>query len=105
MVDPVKLRQSLGNILLNASQALVPGYVAGSGLSRVLHVRSRLHEGGVAIAVTDDRSSIPVEKLPTVTQPLFTSKSFGPVLGLARVQLSQFGCRALLPRRRLPRSC
>ncbi len=83
-VDSRQMEQVLGNITLNACQAM------GSqnsktivGKNTLLTISARLKKGMVAIAVKDTGSGITPENMSKIFEPLFTTKAKGIGLGLA----------------------
>jgi signal transduction histidine kinase len=74
-VDPARLRQVLRNLLRNAIDAMPSG--------GPIEVELATREGGVDLAVRDRGAGIPLETLPRLGTPFFTTKSGGSGLGLA----------------------
>jgi two-component system sensor histidine kinase HydH len=74
MADPVRLTQALLNVVINAIQAV-------ERKGRV-EVRAGVAEGRVFVDVSDDGPGIPPEKLPSIFDPYFTTKTEGSGLGL-----------------------
>jgi signal transduction histidine kinase len=74
MVDPVRLTQALLNVLINAIQAV-------EKKGRV-DVTGAVSEGNVCVVVSDNGPGIPLDKLDSVFDPYFTTKSEGSGLGL-----------------------
>jgi signal transduction histidine kinase len=87
--DPSRLHRALTNLLDNASEALVG---KGDDPSRFANanpeilVETWLEEKFAAIRVRDNGPGIAPENLKRVTEPLFTTKSFGTGLGLPAVE-------------------
>ncbi len=78
--DPGQLGQILGNLLLNAVQAMPDG--------GALTLRTYLPQPDwVAISVADTGVGIPPENLDKLFEPLFTTKAKGIGLGLALVKM------------------
>jgi len=73
-VDPEQMIRVLGNLALNAYQAMP----AGGSLTISAHPQGEF----VAIAVTDTGVGIPSENMPKLFEPLFTTKAKGIGLGL-----------------------
>lgn len=74
MADPVRLTQALLNLLINAIQAVErKGRVEASAW---------VADGWVSVAVSDNGPGIPPEKLASVFDPYFTTKTEGSGLGL-----------------------
>ena len=74
MADPVRLTQALLNVLINAIQAV-------EKKGRV-EVSAAVADGQVCVAVSDNGPGIPPDKLASVFDPYFTTKSEGSGLGL-----------------------
>jgi signal transduction histidine kinase len=74
-VDARQVEQVLGNLVVNACQAMLK---AGT-----LTISARLEEGLVAIAVKDNGTGITVDNMKKLFEPLFTTKPKGIGLGLA----------------------
>jgi signal transduction histidine kinase len=74
-VDPVRLRRALENLMKNAVEAMPGGGVLTVKLMRV--------DGEAVISVGDTGKGIPVESLPNVFKPFFSTKPRGTGLGLA----------------------
>ena len=74
-VDRYKLTRAIGNLIRNAIEATekAPG---------VLRVASRLTDEHIEIVVSDTGRGIPEDKIKYVFDPFFTSKIYGPGLGL-----------------------
>ena len=74
MADPVRLTQALLNVVINAIQAVEKkGRVEVSGA---------VADGQVCVAVSDNGPGIPPDKLASIFDPYFTTKSEGSGLGL-----------------------
>jgi PAS domain S-box-containing protein len=74
-IDPRQMEQVIGNLFVNACQAM------GSGGELVITAREE--QGMVAIAVRDTGGGIPPENISRLFEPLFTTKTKGIGLGLA----------------------
>jgi two-component system sensor histidine kinase HydH len=74
LADPVRLTQALLNLEINALQAV-------ERKGRIV-VSARLAGEWFSIAVSDNGPGIPPEKLPSIFDPYFTTKSEGSGLGL-----------------------
>jgi len=74
MADPVRLTQALLNLVINAIQA-----VERKGL---VEVSASVADGGVNVSVSDNGPGIPPEKLASIFDPYFTTKTEGSGLGL-----------------------
>jgi signal transduction histidine kinase len=74
MADPVRLTQALLNVVINAIQAV-------EKKGRV-EVSAAVADGRVCVAVSDDGPGIPPNKLASVFDPYYTTKSEGSGLGL-----------------------
>lgn len=77
--DRVQVQQVLLNLITNAIDSMV----AKDG-SRVLCVRSEVHDGGgVIVSVADTGTGIGPQELERIFNPLFTTKSGGMGMGLS----------------------
>lgn len=84
-VDGKRLAKAISNVLLNSAQALTARVPAGGGrgsLGPEVVIRTAFQNFGYEIVVTDNGPGIPADKIDQVLEPLFTTKSFGPGLGL-----------------------
>jgi signal transduction histidine kinase len=77
--DNVQMQQVLGNLVLNAVEAMLE---VGTR-RRVLSVQSRSTGNGVQVSVRDTGSGLPVLDLEQVFEPFYTTKSDGVGIGLA----------------------
>ncbi len=73
--DPMQLTQAIANIIQNAIEAM-------TAETRVLSLSSSVIEGCIEIKVADTGKGISREKTKHIFEPLFTSKIYGPGLGL-----------------------
>ena len=76
--DPDQLRRALGNLVLNALDAMPEG--------GTLLVRTLLHDGGVRLEVSDSGQGLTDEECQRLFTPYYTTKQHGTGLGLAIVQ-------------------
>ena len=74
-VDPQQMVQVLGNLVVNAYQAMKEG---GN-----LTISAQAEEGQVTLSVADTGCGIPEENMTQLFQPLFTTRARGIGLGLA----------------------
>jgi C4-dicarboxylate-specific signal transduction histidine kinase len=74
MADPVRLTQALLNVVINAIQA-----VERKGRIEAAAV---VAEGMVCVTVSDNGPGIPPERLASIFDPYFTTKTEGNGLGL-----------------------
>jgi signal transduction histidine kinase len=74
MADPVRLTQALLNVVINAIQAV-------ERKGRV-EVSAGVADGRVCVAVSDNGPGIPPDKLASIFDPYFTTKTEGSGLGL-----------------------
>lgn len=72
--DPVRLTQALMNLVINAMQA-----VEREGQIEVI---AEIEDSAALVRVTDSGPGIPAEKLATIFDPYFTTKTEGSGLGL-----------------------
>ena len=86
--DPDELRRAVINVVDSACQAMAGGNRTNGTAAAAgeLTVTSRVNAGRVEIEITDTGPGIPENILPQVTEPLFSTKSFGTGLGLPTVQ-------------------
>ncbi len=73
--DREQLATAIGNLIRNAIESM-------TAEKRVLSVSSRMEEGQIEISISDTGKGISKEKLKNIFDPLYTSKMFGPGLGL-----------------------
>jgi len=76
--DPDQLRRALGNLVLNALDAMPEG--------GTLLVRTVLHDGSVRLEVSDSGQGLTDEECQRLFTPYYTTKQHGTGLGLAIVQ-------------------
>jgi len=76
--DPDQLRRALGNLVLNALDAMPEG--------GTLLVRTSRHDGGVRLEVSDSGQGLTDEECQRLFTPYYTTKQHGTGLGLAIVQ-------------------
>ena len=72
------MRDALLNVIINAARS---GQREG-----VVRVAAELQDGDLRIVVEDEGSGIPVQELPYLFDPFFTTRDDGNGLGLAIVQ-------------------
>lgn len=77
--DAVQLQQVLLNLILNAADALAD--VADR--PRELTITTRAESGAVRVEVKDNGTGIEIEKLESIFQPFYTTKTNGMGLGLS----------------------
>jgi signal transduction histidine kinase len=77
MVDPMKVEQTMHELIANALDAM-PG-----GGTLALSARANPDLTGVIVEVTDTGKGIPADVLPSVADPFFTTRPEGTGLGLA----------------------
>lgn len=73
--DKEQIKSALANLIKNAIEAM-------QDKIRLLKIVSRISDGYVEIKVSDTGKGIPRDKLKSIFDPLFTSKIYGPGLGL-----------------------
>jgi signal transduction histidine kinase len=76
--DPEQLRRALGNLVLNAMDAMPD--------SGTLRIRTSRHDGGVRLEVSDTGQGLTEEECGRLFTPYYTTKHHGTGLGLAIVQ-------------------
>lgn len=87
--DPKRMHRAIGNLLSNASEAMVG---SGEDPSRFavanpqIVISTRQENDQVCIEVRDNGPGIKPEVLARIREPLFTTKSFGTGLGLPAVE-------------------
>jgi len=74
-VDKEQLQKAVSNIIKNALEAM-------SGETRILNITSRFLENHIEIRIADTGRGISRDKIKHIFDPLFTSKIYGPGLGL-----------------------
>jgi signal transduction histidine kinase len=86
--DPGRLQRVFINLIDNARDALREAMAAAKDPPRspAVTVRSRVDGRRIAIAIEDNGNGIPVEVLPKIFEPLFSTKGFGIGLGLPTVK-------------------
>ena len=75
LVDPEKIQTALLNIIINATEAMVPD-------TGVLTIEASMRDRIITVAVSDNGRGIDGEDLGRVFDPFFTSKQSGMGLGL-----------------------
>lgn len=73
--DKKQLRRALCNLIKNSIEAMVAE-------TKVLKITSGVSDGHMEIKISDTGKGIPRDKLKSIFDPLFTSKIYGPGLGL-----------------------
>ncbi len=73
--DKEQLMKAMANIIKNAIEAMTHE-------PRVLRIESRVSEGRIEVKISDSGKGISRDKLKNIFDPLFTSKIYGPGLGL-----------------------
>ncbi len=83
-VDSRQMEQVLGNITMNACQAMGSQNSKNvTGKDTILTISARRKKGMVAIAIKDSGTGITPENMDKIFEPLFTTKAKGIGLGLA----------------------
>lgn len=86
-VDKGQISQVIGNLVINAQQAMPKGGIISINAKNVKLASKRnlpLSDGNyILISVADEGNGIPEEHLPKIFDPYFTSKQRGSGLGLA----------------------
>jgi two-component system NtrC family sensor kinase len=78
---PMQIKQVFMNLLVNAYQS-IEARVGESGETGKLWLRTRQHDDGVAIEVTDTGIGIPASHIDRIFDPFFTTKKVGLGTGL-----------------------
>jgi two-component system sensor histidine kinase PilS (NtrC family) len=84
--DPDLLRQVLWNLLANAAHAAQQRHAEPAGRGAVTVRTGHDADGWAWLEVEDDGAGIPLQDLPRLFTPFFTTKERGSGLGLATVQ-------------------
>lgn len=84
-IDPRQMTQVLGNLVVNACQAMTSGVSAEAtdGGDLILSAAPAAEAGYLVISICDTGPGIPPENLKKLFEPLFTTKPRGIGLGLA----------------------
>jgi two-component system cell cycle sensor histidine kinase/response regulator CckA len=82
-VDPGQIGQALHNIMINARQAMPEGGIIEIHAENVVLAGDEVADTLVRITIRDYGCGIPVDVLPRIFDPYFTTKSTGRGLGLA----------------------
>jgi nitrogen fixation/metabolism regulation signal transduction histidine kinase len=77
--DEGQIGQVLGNLLKNATEAILPGQTGGKIEVRI----SKNNEGEVLLDVVNNGAPIPQDVLPHIFVPFFTTKASGTGIGLS----------------------
>ncbi len=81
--DPGQIVQAIHNILLNARQAMPEGGIVEVHAANVVVQDEESSEERIRIAIRDYGCGIPIEILPRIFDPYFTTRSGSSGLGLA----------------------
>ena len=82
-VDPRQMTQVLGNLVVNACQAMVSKHPNGTPKGGRLSVISTVQNDMIDIIIKDNGTGISPENMKKIFDPLFTTKVKGIGLGLA----------------------
>ncbi|HUR68312.1 MAG TPA: ATP-binding protein [Candidatus Thermoplasmatota archaeon] len=77
--SPMAVQQIVLNLVSNAADAIDPA-------KGTIRVRTETREGQAALVVQDDGEGIPLDVVPHMYEPLFTTKTHGTGLGLSIVR-------------------
>ncbi len=80
MGDAALLRQSVWNLVINATQAVM------AADERIVRVTLREEEGGLRLVVEDSGEGLSTDDLQHIFEPFYTTKGEGTGLGLATVK-------------------
>ncbi|HHN65411.1 MAG TPA: YHS domain-containing protein [Nitrospirae bacterium] len=78
-LDRAKMKSALSNIVKNAIEAM-------ESAERILTISTHLVGDEVLISISDTGKGIPTDKIKYIFDPFFTSKIYGPGLGLSYVK-------------------
>jgi two-component system sensor histidine kinase/response regulator len=73
--DREQLKVAISNLIKNSIEAM-------QQIPRILKVASRISDGHIVIEVSDTGKGIPKDKIKHIFDPFYTSKIYGPGLGL-----------------------
>ncbi|NOY64522.1 MAG: YHS domain-containing protein [Nitrospirae bacterium] len=79
LLDRGKIKSALSNIFKNSVDAMDKEH-------RVLEIKTSVAGKQIVVTISDTGKGIPEEKIKYIFDPLFTSKVYGPGLGLAFVK-------------------
>lgn len=79
-VDRGKIKSALSNMIKNAVEAMMD-----EG-RKILSISSGVGNDHIVVSISDTGKGIPEEKIKYIFDPLFTSKAYGPGLGLSFVK-------------------
>lgn len=84
-MDPERLRRAFVNVFENAIQAISHDAPSRTGDTGRIDVRTTVENGHIVMSVVDNGPGIAEDVLPSVFEPLFTTKTRGVGLGLPLV--------------------
>jgi signal transduction histidine kinase len=88
-IDSERLRRGVINLLTNAADAMISKTgikLVGPAHSPEIIIELQRSSRGVELVVRDNGPGIPADVMSKISEPLFTTKSFGTGLGLAAVR-------------------
>jgi signal transduction histidine kinase len=78
-LDRSRITSAIANIIRNAIEAMEKA-------PKLLEIATRQNDGHIEIEISDTGRGIPEDKIRYIFDPLFTSKIYGPGLGLTFVK-------------------
>lgn len=85
-VDPDQFRRAFYNVMDNAAHAVSQTASPAARKAPSIEIRTRRQNGRLEVAVSDNGAGIPDEIMPSIFNPLFSTKPTGYGLGLPSVK-------------------